>query len=291
MLRKFLCLGMLALFAVPVQAGVFGSALITTTGMRVQRSTSPTGTFTNVTGAGLTVVSSTLFAVNTATLNGVDNQQFGSFPVPVPISDTVQAFITSGAETAPAENTFAQTVPIPATSAFARSDTLTTGSLVAPGGLNTYSVAEIEAADFSVGDSVSSSLGSSSIFLTVAQSGYYRLAFDATIDAVVNSIAPPANRLATASTALSIQVNGATVTLDDPSLVGVSLSGNADTGPLTFTGITTGAVFLSGNTLHSLSISQLSTASLAAVPEPGTLLAFAGLFAAGVLHRRRRHLS
>jgi hypothetical protein len=272
-----------------VEASVYGSALLSTSNMRVERSGAVAGPYSAITPADLSVISSTLTVVNTANLNAAMDQEIGFFPIPVPVADTLQAYLTSGADPAPPENTFAHTTPLPATSAFSRADAITTGSLLAPPGLSTSTIAEIEATDLSLGDSASSTSGSSTFLLTVAQSGFYRLSFDSLLHVAVSSIGPPADRIAFATTSLTIQLNTTFISLNAPiAALTTNLSGTASTGPTATLGITTDGIFLAANTVHTLTIGQTVTAGLKAVPEPGSLLAFAGLFVVGGFNSLRR---
>ena len=86
-----------ALFALPVSsvdAGVIGStvhasALFSTSGISVQRSDTETGVFTDVGFGDLTVLSTNLNVVNTATLDAVSAQNVGLFTGETP-ADTLQ---------------------------------------------------------------------------------------------------------------------------------------------------------------------------------------------------------
>lgn len=295
MLRNFLCVVALAMVAAPAQAGVYGSAIFTTSNIRVQRSDTLNGTYTDITAADIDLRSSVLDTTNTVTLNGVQIQTDSLFNslTPPPISNTLQAFITSGSEVAPGENTFTRTVPLPATSAFARADALTTGNLLITNGLNISAVAEIEAADNSLGDALSSTGGTATFRFTPAQEGFYRLQFDSTLDLLTSSVGPPSNRIATAGSSLIIQVNGSESSFDSPiGSLSKSISGTGGTGFLQVSGVTTQGVQLLANVTSTLSITQLATAGVgAAVPEPATVLAFVGIFAAGCVARRRRKRS
>ncbi len=293
MLRKFFCFAALAMLAAPAQAGVYASALFTVSNMRVQRSSTAGGVYSNVGTGGLTLLTSTLTSVNTAILNGaqVQNSDVGVIVPPAilqPPPNAAQSFMTSGAEVAPPEDTFAITVPVPATTAFARADTRTTGSLLTAGGLGLESVAEIEAADNSLGESIGSSTGTATFRFTVAQAGWYRLQFDSAVQVLANSIAPPAGRIAAAEASLSTTVNGSGPTQGEPNLVSQSVTGTGDTGMITTLGSVTAPIQLLANIDYTLTIGQVTKVSLTAVPEPGTMLAFGGILIAGGLGLRRR---
>ena len=159
-------------------------------------------------------------------------------------ADTLQSFIGTGP--APAENTFARTVPTGTVDAFARTDSNTTGTLLDPGGLNTDQVAEIEAGNLSLGSSISSSTGSAGFLLSVAEEGFYRISLDATSDLLVSSIGPPLGRVASAETALTIQINGTQVSLDSPNgLLTQTISGDDATGFQEFFNITLSLIHIS----------------------------------------------
>ncbi|TWU19984.1 PEP-CTERM sorting domain-containing protein [Allorhodopirellula heiligendammensis] len=292
MLRKFLFVAALAMFAVPAQAGVYGSALITTSNMRVQRSDTAGGTFTDIGLPGVNITTTTLGLRNTVNLTGFSQLQLAdSSNDPLSPPDAAQAFLQTGGVIPPGENTFATTTPVAGlATAFSRSDTNATGSLVSPGGLNLSSVSEVEAVDSSLGNSIGSSTGFALFDFTVAQSGYYRIIFDANVEATVSSLGLPANRIATAGTSLTIQVNSGGISLNDSNLLNVALSGN-DSVSQDLDDLITGTVFLEANVNHQITISQISRASVAAVPEPGTMLAFAGIVVAGGIGFRRRKRS
>ena len=283
-----------ALFALPVSsvdAGVVvagntvhASALFSTSGISVQRSDTATGVFTDVGVDDLTVLSTNLNVVNTATLDAVSAQNVGLFTGENP-ADTLQSFIGTGP--VPAENTFARTVPTGTVDAFARTDSNTTGTLLDPGGLNTDQVAEIEAGNLSLGSSISSSTGSAGFLLSVAEEGFYRISLDATSDLLVSSIGPPLGRVASAETALTIQINGTQVSLDSPNgLLTQTISGDDATGFQEFFNITTDAIFLEADIAQSLSIGQSTSVRLEAVPEPTSALVFAGVAVIGLVRRR-----
>ena len=279
---------MVAVMAPSAQAGVFGSSLFTVSSMKVERSAGtqaggPTGGFSVVGAGAITLNVTGIDTLNEAEILGIPAVQIGGGP------DPLQAFVTSGAEAAGGENDFTRRTPLPATSAFARADQQTTGSLLdTVNGLTTRMVAEMEAADTSLGSAGAGSTGFSTFAINVNQNGWYRLAFDASIDMLVSSIGPPAMRTAFATSNLSIQINGLTVTLDDPGLVSNSISGNGAL-TLTSTNVVTGSVFLRVQTApHILTITQQTTAGVAAIPEPGSMLAFAGIVVAGGVSRLRR---
>ena len=283
-----------ALFALPVSSAdagvilsntVHASALFSTSGISVQRSDTANGVFTDVGVGDLTVLSTSLNVVNTATLDGVSTQNLGLFTAADNPADTLQAFIGTGP--APAENTFDRTVPTGTLDAFARTDSNTTGTLLDPGGLNTDQVAEIEAGNLSLGSSISSSTGSAGFLLSVAEEGFYRISLDATSDLLVSSIGPPLDRVASAETALTIQINGTQVSLDSPNgLLTQTISGDDATGFQEFFNITTEAIFLEANIAQSLSIGQSTSVRLEAVPEPTSALVFAGVAVIGLVRRR-----
>ena len=283
---KFAVLAALLLMPISsVDAGVLGSAIFSTSDIRVQRSDSMTGMFNNVSAGDVNVTQSNLTVLNTATINGAVDQQIGIFGPGVATADTAQAFISSGADVAPAENTFTRTVPTSTSTAFARADSLTSGSLLTTGGLNTETIAEIESGDGSFGDSISSTGGTSSFFFSVGEEGFYRLQFDAGLDLLTESMG---SLVATADSALTIQINGASISLDSPFL-NQSISGTDATGPLAFTDVTTGSIFLDANTIHTLTINQVASVSVA-VPEPTSAMTFIGLMAVVGFNRRRRSL-
>lgn len=288
---KFLVLA--AAFAVlsasTAQAGVYGSVLFDVTSINVQRASGtlasgPTSGFSDIGISDLTLLGSGIFTSNEAELIGLA-------PVANPGGpDPLQAFVTSGAEAAGAENDFTRRTPVPATSAFARADQETTGLLTDAGGLSTKMVAEIEALDLSTGSAGAGSSGISSFSFSVAQSGWFRLEYDTLVDMLVSSVGPPALRNASANTNLTIQINGLAVTLDSPGLVNADITGT-DSFLATTTGTTTGAIFLASQPApHTLTITQQATVSLAAVPEPASLLAFVGILGVSGLRRRRRQL-
>lgn len=270
------------LSAQSARATVFGSVLFDVTSINVQRSTTQTGTYTDIGVSDVTIVGTSIFTSNEAELLSVGSVAIPGGP------DPLQAFVTSGAEAAGAENDFTRRSPLPATSAFARADQETTGSLVSPGGLSTQMVAEIEAADSSLGSAGAGSTGFASFRFTVAQSGWFRLEFDSLVDMLVSSVGPPALREAEAKTDLTIQINGTTITLDNPGLVNNYIVGD-DSFTSTTTGTTTSSIFLASQPApHILTITQQATVQLLPVPEPSSLLAFAGIGLLGLARRRRR---
>lgn len=291
-LKIFAVAAFVAMTGSPAQAGVYGSALLKTSNMVVQFSATENGVFTNIAGGFVTITRSTVDLVNTARLNGSMDQQFGS-AIGSGLADAPQAFLTSGGEVAPAPNTFVRTVPVPANDAFSRADSLVNGSLINFGaplntGLETSVIAEIEAADNSFGSSVSSTGATAGFVFGGNQEGWYRLQFDGEADLLVSSTGPPSLRLATAETSLIVQINGADVSLDSPEAgLSFSISGN-DSRSVSFTDLVTSSVLLQRDTLHTLTINHVARSGLAVVPEPATMLAFAGIFAVGGLNRLRR---
>ncbi|XZE54220.1 PEP-CTERM sorting domain-containing protein [Planctomycetaceae bacterium SH139] len=287
-LKVFGFVALAALVSTPVQAGVYGSAILKTSNMVVQYSaTGVAGSFTDIAVGFVNITSSDVGLANTARLNGGFVQNLGS-GTGSGLADASQAFLTAGAELAPGENTFSQTVPVPATSAFSRADSLVDGTLLNGIGLDTSLVAEIEAADSSLGSPTSSTGAESKFIFSPTEEGFYRLMFDAEAELLVSSIGPPGFRLATATTDLTIQINGADISLDSPSAqLSFDLSGNGSES-VSFTGLVTEAVELSADTLQTLTINHVARTSLGAVPEPGSMFAFAGILVAGGLTRLRR---
>ena len=291
-MRFLMCAVLFAFAAIAgsqAQAGVYGSAILTSSNMVVQFSQTLNGTYTDLAFASIVVTRSEAELLNTARLEGfpvVQTSGFGNtFGGTV---DAVEAFNTSGAESSLGQNNFSRTVPLPAVSAFSRADSLINGSLVDGIGLNTFVVAEIEAFDNTLGSSTASTGSEARFNFSTTQEGFYRLKFDATADLLVSSIGPPALRTAFAETSLTIQVNGADVSLDSPeSSVRFAISGN-DSKSVNFTGLLTDSIFLQQDTIHSLTIGHVARTRLEAVPEPASMLAFAGIVVAGGLGLRRR---
>ena len=270
-----------------LHAGVFGSSILQVTNAKVQFFDTTTSTWEDATLNEIAAGTSSVTLKNVAELDGteVGSPAAGTTYIFPGVADEAQAFITAGTDVPPAENFFATSIPS-STSAFGRADSLATGSLIGPG-YNVSTVAEMEALNLSTGSAGGSS-GAFAVFdLNVLQSGDFRLIFDADLTLNVDSDGPPLDRLVTASSSLTVQINGNSIDLSgtDGTLTRTIM------GTDTFTnvqkvGIVTDAISLKKGTLKTLSFNTGSTVSIGVVPEPTSALVFLSLGAVGFIRRR-----
>lgn len=266
-----------ALFVVPVStvdAGVFGSSFLRVTGITILKN-----------GGAANPADLLTFADTTDSSTFVDLNAVQAFDFDRPGFDALRSVVGTDPG---GENDFTQYAGTTGLD-YSSADTDGSGNLFT--GANVDTLAEMEVTAQSLGFAEGDVSGNISVRFQVAGAGSYSIRYDGFVNQFAESIAPPVNTGVLVDSQFRVQINGGNVSLNDLNTDlsnTFSVTNGTNSYTKTVLNYNTASVNLVAGIEYLLTIKQITTVTLFAVPEPGTMLSFVGLCAIGIGRRRRK---